>query len=1495
MLFKVLQKALLFLMLLLFSSFSYAQYKDCTSSFSITGLPTSAVGVTANTPKSWDVEIVGGAGYRADTYSLYWTTNPSQGMIEEEWLSRSGHTATVRITYTPNEDFNGTDNDVVRFKVLHAYGECLSNARKISMYEASCNGIFELTGDSYSTTMNSLKWGSVWLQYTYVKTVDPKEAPEYNVVPLGGLPNLGTFEHTSTSVYSPGHRITTKYVHSEVSSGSDTVRFRIEDNAIEDAAARESCGIVVEIPINIKTQPSHYYCSGLSADISVVPGIIDAGDEATITVQGIAGSKSSGDFTYEIINALTNGDIDSDDMEETSSTTGGMTYTYQHDGGTVDGRSYGDTVSIRIRDAVHTECSIVRNATISMINHCASLVATIPPVDPIDRGDLTTFTVNVVGGSGKYKFRVVSAVNNGDIVGHDNGYKETTSYTFNYQHDSDSYAGDTITIEIEDHDTECLYEVSVPIQLINHCDGFGIDTENSTTTLMIDPGGSDTATIFANAGNGSGNFIYSIYNEPSHGEVSPSSSGETIANSFDFFYEHDGSEFTDNFIVQVQDADYNECVQQVQVNVVFIDYCESFSWDINPQTQTINIGGSYSFTVTGLGGSGQYRYTITDGPVNGVITSSTDSGNVTGPFTFDYSHHPANVNDGDNIEVTIEDTTHGCSVERVVKMNMTNHCYNFNGRTTINNKTTNYYHQRNLNQVIPIDVTVTGGSGNYEFIFHGEGHHDWFTGTLTEIEEPSEPDAHTYIKHFTYVQDETRTTRISPKKGDRILVKVKDLTYKCESTWDETRYIFEGGDGNLACHNYTMNVSGVSTSKNDSNVGEVFEFTLTGNGVDVSRNYEFEITEQTTLGGNRVISIGEGTSAVSMKFRYTAPKNTEGDDYFTIALRDVDDASCAERSRRFRFDVEDSSDVCNFKASEADGHVIIDNTTSNVAAISTNLKFLNQCDKEETTIGDKPKGHKDKNGQGANTINIKDYQIVARHAEENNLQIHVGALHGDGVVESNKLYDTSRRLQYFTDGKHLFNLDDLRKTADWLKDNVSPRAADSDAGIKERAAGTYGTISMRQFLENIRDGKTMYGVVRVQIGLEKGACKGNPEDEHTYTCEESAYNGLGVPVHEETLYGFCGDDTVTGLCSCAPSSRTGRTVANHFDNIKPGATLCGDIVLPEDAKILVKGALLWDFVSYNELGEDGKPKTIELKYLPFFPRELYFMVDIPIVINSAYENDYASGSLISEEFKSQVEYIRDITKNKSSGAHSFADFDFANVSQASRNFYKFKTGEELTEEKYHELAIADQYHLLMPSGYAAGWAEAFKHLEVTAAQWKALEFEVPPEDTEDFDINQPLSEKWMHDDRTQDVPVYLYSGGLVDMHSHVNVSGLVYVPQALELEAEVGSGIRQMIMGALVVKDGFFIKAKGGSAAIISNYGSSYRSIKTAQPMVKRRNYVGSGIESEETKEDILTGGGEDGCLFCASPGAGGSGDGEEEGGGGGSKTNRFWQQVIPQ
>ncbi len=551
------------------------------------------------------------------------------------------------------------------------------------------------------------------------------------------------------------------------------------------------------------------------------------------------------------------------------------------------------------------------------------------------------------------------------------------------------------------------------------------------------------------------------------------------------------------------------------------------------------------------------------------------------------------------------------------------------------------------------------------------------------------------------------------------------------------------------------------------------------------------------------------------------------------------------------------------------GVVILDNTaTPGQASIATNLQFLDGCSKSDTTIDD---------GYGGNAININDYQTVIRN---NSVSPHtLGLVIGpDASTLSEANFGTDDQLYFFNDGEHLFDLDRLRATADWLATvgNISP-----DDGV---VAGTYGTITMAQFLDNIANDRTMYGIVRIKIGLEKGAsgCFG-PD------CNK---NALGqIVANSNDIYGFCGGGTSVGLCACAPD--------NGF-KIQEGRTLCG-IAMPSTAKIKVKGALLWDFVDH--LTE----APISLTELPFAPRELYFKVEIPVMVN--WDHDLDDDGDMDNMF-----VIKAVTNGVAAGAITPSpSISWSDIPQSSKDNYAFETGTILTETLFNALNEPNKYHMLMASGYADGWAESFDKLNITTATWGSL----PPsiecgnyastDCTNTFGVPSGvtgvMSANDVRGDGFEDIPTYLYSGGLIDMHDHVNISGLVYVPQAMEMEAKNSSlPTQQYVSGAIVVRDGFYIEAKDNTITVISSDPNSYSMARISTTSSS------SGLKfSSGGPGSVNGGGGGDGdgdgdgdggdgggggtyCIGCVNSGGGGGG-----GGGGAGVGSSRWIEVRPQ
>ncbi|MDH5324189.1 MAG: hypothetical protein OEZ68_20010 [Gammaproteobacteria bacterium] len=451
----------------------------------------------------------------------------------------------------------------------------------------------------------------------------------------------------------------------------------------------------------------------------------------------------------------------------------------------------------------------------------------------------------------------------------------------------------------------------------------------------------------------------------------------------------------------------------------------------------------------------------------------------------------------------------------------------------------------------------------------------------------------------------------------------------------------------------------------------------------------------------------------------------------------------------------------------AASEVIFDNTaTPHAKAIQTNMAFIAPGGKSQTGV----------EGPSGNAINTDQFKVANRVIGTDgthSLSIDVGV--SPSTVAENQA-QTPEKYNFFTAGQHLFDLQRLRTTADWLSANVSP---DLGIGITQ-----YGTITLKEFLANVQNGTPMYGIVRVLIGLEKppGAAK----------------------------YGFCnGALPAPSLCECAPGTSV-------WSDIEANATSCG-ITFNKDSRIDVKGSLLWDFVDHQTRN------PISLSELPTIPRNLYFKVIVPILVN-------ADTAELDNKFGLDRKVVGEIDKVVKNSSHNIP---LNKVPLSAKHAFEKYHQLTLDSTVWNELNQPSKLHLLMPNGYEAGWAEAFNALNLTRNDWTNLppsatcggcaKFKLPagtPETT------SPAAGPWeanhFRDDGFEDIPTYLYTGGLIDMHDNVFISGLLYVPQAIELEAKQANVV-QYIIGGVVVRDGFYIEEhSGNSRTIISSEPTTY-------------------------------------------------------------------------
>ena len=586
------------------------------------------------------------------------------------------------------------------------------------------------------------------------------------------------------------------------------------------------------------------------------------------------------------------------------------------------------------------------------------------------------------------------------------------------------------------------------------------------------------------------------------------------------------------------------------------------------------------------------------------------------------------------------------------------------------------------------------------------------------------------------------------------------------------------------------------------------------------------------------------------------------------------------------FSLETQAGTCSATSTSSCGSIIIDNTPNTGAGISTNLR---------TVFGDKPSTAIEK-GTGGNAINIDAPQVMQR-VNGIDLTDAIGVENTTSVSDSN--FGTSSQLTQFSDvSGHLFDLNRLRAAANWMRNPTvigTTLVANNIAPTLSHPLGTYGTITWLEFLDNIKSARTMYGVVRILVPLELKVGSG------------TVRNALGATVSANTIYGFC---TGSGAGWCRADPKTPTTTTTYVtapdddknNKIEPGLTV-SEVILgsttASTSQIRVKGSLMFDFVSNTADSVSGASGTpIALANLPYAPRDIYFKIILPINVNAA--NDANQDGVLDN-----IDYIAGLTSSISIGGGAcpalpcnvaittpaYATIDPTKVPQESIDAYNYAYGTSYANNAdtafqtlFNSTAFgqANRYHMLMASGYAKGWFDAFTELGITASQWAARGFGVPvPVSASVLSLNDIRSKFF------EDIPVYMYTGGLIDMHHHVNVSGLVYVPQGVELEQKKPTS-RQYIMGGLIVRDSFYIEAEAGGITVIASDPQSISNIKVFSSAV-------SGVSlSDASNTDSSGGASPSSICFGCSDEAGGN-----NGLAGGSSSNPGgtvrWVEIKPQ
>lgn len=254
----------------------------------------------------------------------------------------------------------------------------------------------------------------------------------------------------------------------------------------------------------------------------------------------------------------------------------------------------------------------------------------------------------------------------------------------------------------------------------------------------------------------------------------------------------------------------------------------------------------------------------------------------------------------------------------------------------------------------------------------------------------------------------------------------------------------------------------------------------------------------------------------------------------------------------------------------------------------------------------------------------------------------------------------------------------------------------------------------------------------------------------------------------------------------------------------------------------------------------------------------------------------SGASTLFSTHKTELEYYYDLMV-ATAGHDSFSWPIAAFPANMSGNFYI--GAEDSTVGKNN----GDMLHLLFPNGYMHGWKVALAALDMKADDWNNLLTDL---DVNQADQNSPhkdygdtarpkgspfnttadagfaaaaalaanqsdyfkveedpttgyalLTETW------RDIPGEMYVGGLLDMHAHANICGVVYTPGPLEWEpgnSDYGGNDNHLayISGAIITGYGSYVKNEKADGRYVVTYSNdAVDNINTENTIIVQRRY----------------------------------------------------------
>ncbi|RMD96980.1 MAG: hypothetical protein D6816_18205 [Bacteroidetes bacterium] len=461
-----------------------------------------------------------------------------------------------------------------------------------------------------------------------------------------------------------------------------------------------------------------------------------------------------------------------------------------------------------------------------------------------------------------------------------------------------------------------------------------------------------------------------------------------------------------------------------------------------------------------------------------------------------------------------------------------------------------------------------------------------------------------------------------------------------------------------------------------------------------------------------------------------------------------------------------------------------------------------------------------------------------------------------------------------------------------------------------------GTMSFEQYIDNIENERPMFGIVRVVIPVSGGKAWYSPSyktncvngnEFSTASCTSTAYSSRS----DVTAVGPLSSAYVTATsCKQEPEQKAKKVIVygmlmydyvtktsykpwefadanqDYQDNQTTGTTntQAPGIYLKVYESLLINPTndhfMLDNSYSYVA-GEDYRMDSLE--------NARYHMINGSIPDVSEISDAAAFEYLMRKAVKDGV----------SAPSAVYTNYNFRTETLASAPRTTFTSA-------YSALSQKDKFHLLFPSGYERGWMIAMDALDMTLDDWSQLPtkaattvgsangstspttyqvawvtkkpslnktdykpFKVPSEtldidtyngtaqyqgspavtDTDPSDNAVPnvFTKGW------EDFPGLSFAGGVLDMHAHANISGMLYTPDSGEIEAKKEKyAAFQYVNGAILIRHGVWLEdgCKSGDGCYYSMIAVSFNPYAFDQLRTSPKAFVGRANDLRELVGD---------------------------------------------